>query len=95
MLAVYFGLKIHDKALFSSKHVKVLVDNTSVQITLIKWEPVIPPFLTVLSKRYETGAYRINRGLQLPVYPAKRIFFEANVSDKSFIEEQRFIAIMA
>ena len=48
LLAVYFGLKSH-KSLVSHKHVKVIVDNTTVQITLNKmgtWRPMAMKMLT-------------------------------------------------
>ena len=41
MLAVYFGLQAY-KQLVHNKHVKVFVDNTTVQVTL-KWALVIHP----------------------------------------------------
>lgn len=49
LLAVYFGLKAH-KNLVSKKHVKVLVDNTTVQITLTKMGTSHSPFLNSLIK---------------------------------------------
>ena len=49
LLAVYFGLKSH-KSLVSHKHVKVLVDNTTVQITLNKMGTSHSPVLNSLIK---------------------------------------------
>jgi len=49
LLAVYFGLKSH-KSLVSHKHVKVLVDNTTVQITLNKMGTSHSPILNSLIK---------------------------------------------